>query len=374
MKRWQILLNIILEFLSFFVCAGILIFAVPKLLGFFWPFVASWILAMLASPLCTYLEKHIRLNKRWGSALIILLVLFLVAGFLYGLISMIGRELVSLLSNMPAYYKTFTDMIDDLGKSLSNVNNPIVPDLGAGIQTVTRDITRLAGTFANQVAPKSVAMIGSAAANLTNGLIGIVVMFLSAYFFIADRDRLAGRLAKVLPDELYARASDIRKRLVEALEGFFIAQFKIMGIIFLILLLGFILMGNPYAFLLALIIAFLDLLPVIGTGTVLIPWAVLTLVQRNFRQGIFLLVLYIICLLGRQLLQPKIIGDSMGMGTLPTLFLIYTGYKLDGMKGVILALFVGIIFLTFFRLGLFDEKIARINRLWKEYREYDYDI
>ena len=68
MKRWQIGLNIIGEILIFLICAVLLILLVPRLLGFFWPFVASWILAMLASPLCNFLEKHIKLKKQWASA------------------------------------------------------------------------------------------------------------------------------------------------------------------------------------------------------------------------------------------------------------------------------------------------------------------
>ena len=74
MKRWQILFNIIWEVLIFVGGALLLIFLVPKVLGFFWPFVASWVLALLAAPLCSFLEKHIKLNKKWASALIIILV------------------------------------------------------------------------------------------------------------------------------------------------------------------------------------------------------------------------------------------------------------------------------------------------------------
>ncbi len=163
----------------------------------------------------------------------------------------------------------------------------------------------------------------------------------------------------------------IRDRLMSALGGFLLAQFKIMFIIFLILLAGLLILRNPYALFLALLIAFLDLLPILGTGTVLIPWAVIVFFSGHFRQGIILLIIYVICLLTRQILQPKIIGDSIGMGTLSTLFLIYTGFKLQGVQGMILALLLGTIVITLYRLGLFDNKIKRLRCLIDAYRHYD---
>lgn len=95
------------------------------------------------------------------------------------------------------------------------------------------------------------------------------------------------------------------------------------------------------------------------------------ILRWSFRQGLILLIIYVVCLLTRQLLQPKIIGDSIGMGTMTTLFLIYTGFKLRGVAGMILALLVGTIVITLYRLGLFDRKIRRIAALVDAYRHYD---
>ena len=96
----------------------------------------------------------------------------------------------------------------------------------------------------------------------------------------------------------------------------------------------------------------------------LIPRAVIVFFSGHFRQGVVLLIIYVICLITRQVLQPKIIGDSIGMGTLTTLFLIYTGFKLQ-------ALLLGTIAVTLYRLGLFDSKIKRLHYLVDAYRHYD---
>lgn len=371
MKRWQILFNIILEIAVFFVGGILLLIGIPKLMGFFWPFVASWILALLASPLCRFLEKHIRLNKRWASAVIIMLVLIGLASVGYLLVTRLGRELISLLSDAPLYYEYFRNAIDEFGKNINHILFPIFPDIGGQIQNVVDSLLAQAGSAINNIAPKSVEMLGAAAANLTSGLIGVVVMILSAYFFIADRDKISATAYRMMPDDIKDYVLNLKDRLMEALSGFVLAQFKIMGIIFLILLIGFTILRSPYSLLLAVLISFLDLLPVFGTGTVLIPWMLIDLLRGEYREGVILLVLYLVCLLARQILQPKIIGDSVGLDTMSTLVLIYTGYKLGGMKGIILALIVGVIMLTLYRFGVFDKKIKRVNRLLYEYRHYD---
>lgn len=371
MKRWQIGLNIISEILFFLIGAALLIFIVPRLLGFFWPFVASWILAMLATPLCNFLEKHIRLKKQWASAFIIIFVLLILAGIGYLLITKLGRETISFLSDAPVYYSYFQNTIEMLSARLNDVLAPISGDFGNQIETAFNDLLLQAGTTINNFAPKGVEFMGSAAANITNGLVGTLVMILAAYFFIAKREKISVQLLRMVPSDMQEHVRKIRDRLMSALGGFLLAQFKIMFIIFLILLAGLLILRNPYALFLALLIAFLDLLPILGTGTVLIPWAVIVFFSGHFRQGIILLIIYVICLLTRQILQPKIIGDSIGMGTLSTLFLIYTGFKLQGVQGMILALLLGTIVITLYRLGLFDNKIKRLRCLIDAYRHYD---
>ena len=330
MKRWQIGLNIIGEILFFLIAAVLLVLIVPRLLGFFWPFVASWLLAMLAAPLCNFLEKHIRLNKQWASALIIILVLLILAGCGYLLITKLGREMISFLSDAPSYYRYVSNTIEIISDKINNIVAPISGDFGSQIETAFDDLLLQAGAVVNNFAPRGVEFLGSAAANITNGLVGTLVMIVAAYFFIAEREKIAQQMIRLVPADMEEHVKNIKSRLVSALGGFLLAQFKIMFIIFLILLAGLLILRNPYALFLALLISFLDLLPILGTGTVLIPWAVIVFFSGHFRQGVVLLIIYVICLITRQVLQPKIIGDSIGMGTLTTLFLIYTGFKLQG--------------------------------------------
>lgn len=374
MRKWKILFNIIMEAVMFFGIAILLILGIPKLMGFFWPFVASWILALLATPLCNFLEKHIKLNKRWSSAVIIVLVLVGLAGIGYLAVTKLGRELMELFSGAPGYYIYVQKTVKSFGDNLSNIISPVSADFGKQIQGVFNDLLSQMGGIVNKFAPKGVEMMGSAAADLTNGFIGTVVMIIAAYFFIADRERLGEGFWKIIPEDLKPTVCNIKDKVIAALGGFLLAQFKIMCIVFVILLIGFLLIGNPYALLLALVISFVDLLPILGTGTILIPWTLVCFLQKDYRQAMFLIILYVVCLVARQFLQPKMIADSMGLDSMATLVLIYTGYKLNGMKGMILALLAGVIVLSLYRLGLFDHKIKRMSQLLYEYRHCEDNI
>lgn len=368
MRKWKILFNIVMELIVFFGVAAVLIIGIPKLMGFFWPFVASWILALLATPLCNFLEKHIKLNKRWSSAVIIILVLLAIAGLGYLAVTKLGKELMGLFAGAPSYYGYVQRTIQEFGDKLTNIVSPISADFGKQIQGFFNDLLSQMGGIINKFAPKGVEMMGTAAADLTNGFIGTIVMIISAYFFIADREKIGEIFWKAIPEDLEHTIRNIKDKVIAALGGFVVAQFKIMCIVFVILLIGFFIIGNPYALLLALLISFVDLLPILGTGTILIPWTVACFLQRDYRQAVFLIILYIVCLVARQFLQPKMIADSMGLDSMTTLVLIYTGYKINGMKGMILALIIGVIIISLYRLGIFDRKINRINQLLYDYR------
>ncbi len=146
----------------------------------------------------------------------------------------------------------------------------------------------------------------------------------------------------------------IRRSFRNAVGGYFRAQFKIECWIYLLLVIGLIILGVDYAFLVAFGIAILDFLPVFGTGTVMVPWAIIELLSENYRMMFGLVAIWLFGQLVRQVIQPKIVGDSMGMDAIPTLFLLYIGYRMAGVLGMILAVPIGIILVNLYEEGAFD--------------------
>ena len=148
------------------------------------------------------------------------------------------------------------------------------------------------------------------------------------------------------------------------------AQFKIMFMVALILLAGFVVLGIRYAFLLAILIAVLDFLPLFGTGTVLLPWAVVKVFSGEYMLAAGLALLYVVSQVARQMIQPKIVGDSMGLPPLMTLFLLYLGFKIRGISGMIMAVPLGILGMKLYEYGMFDSLIRNVRLLVREIEEF----
>ena len=182
----------------------------------------------------------------------------------------------------------------------------------------------------------------------------VIICLLSAYFFVADKGYMAQVAEKYVPASIRYNFELIKRSFRKAIGGYFKAQFKIECWIYLLLVIGLLILNVKYALLVALGIAFLDFLPVFGTGTVMIPWAVIAFLGKDYRMTFGLVIIWLVGQLVRQIIQPKIVGDSIGVDAIPTLFLLYIGYKIGGVVGMIFAVPIGIIIANLYEEGVFE--------------------
>lgn len=187
---------------------------------------------------------------------------------------------------------------------------------------------------------------------------------LSAYLFVADKEYVPNLLSKIMPEAIIERWGMVKRGLRHAVGGYFKAQLKIEFWMYLLLGVGFSILKVRYAFIIALGVAFLDFLPFFGTGTVLLPWAVIKFLSSDYTMVIGLLIIWGVGQLARQLIQPKIMGDSMGLAPIPTLLLLYVGYKVGGVVGMIIAVPIGIIVLNMYEEGVFDTTLNSFKVLY----------
>ena len=216
----------------------------------------------------------------------------------------------------------------------------------------------------------TVQAIGGFAKNIPNMLVSVVMGFLATYFFIADRDRLIDILNEKLPKGFKNTSLRMYNEVIKVVGGYFQAQFKIMGVIYVVITIGLMLLGVNYAWLIGFGIALLDMLPVFGTGTVLIPWAVIKLFSGNFATAAGMLVLYVVALLVHQLIQPKLVGESVGLNPFATLFFMYIGYQYNGVLGMIIAIPVGMLLINSYKAGAFDTIIWCIKEIIKDFNTF----
>ncbi len=361
--------------LSLFI-GGVLFFVivVPRILGFFMPFVIGWIISLMANPLVKFLEKKIKMKRRAGSAMVIIAVIAILVLILYAVISKLVTESIGLINDLPNIYKSFEGDLEQIARNLNLLLAKLPPDIRDAFMNIGTTITSFLGSMIENMGTPTVEAVGSFAKNLPSVLIGIIMGILSAYFFIAEKDEISQFLKKHLPVSVQEKWHIFYYRLKQAVGGYFIAQLKIEIWIYIMLVIGFMVLDIEYGMLIALGIAVFDFFPIFGMGAVMIPWALIKLLSSDYIVAVGFLIMYGAGLLGRQLLQPKIVGDSIGIAPMPTLFLLFLGFKFGGVAGMIFAVPIGIVLVNLNQAGIFDNARTSIRLLIKtvnDFRKYD---
>ena len=338
----------------------IFVFAfLPKLLIYFMPFVVGMIFAMIANPMVKFLEKRIKINRKYGSVIMIVLVIGLVVLACYGAGAVLAKGIGAFMAYLPT-------MSANAGTEFSEAINQLNVDLSA-IGTAIQDFLT---NFVSSSDSATLGAIGEFAKSLPDTIVGIVVGLLAAYFFIADKDKLITGVEKHLSAGFLAKTERIYKQLVHAVGGYFKAQFKIMGVIYVILLIGLLILRVDFAWLIAFGIAFLDMLPVFGTGTVLCPWAVIKLFTGDYKMAVGMIVLYVVSLVVHQIVQPKLIGDSVGLDPFASLLFMFIGYRVGSVVGMILAIPVGMILINLYEAGAFDTLVWCVREVVNDFNNF----
>ena len=347
---WKVLVSLVFSLTAtvLFIYVGI------KAIFYFMPFVIGWILSVIAGPLVTFLEKKLKIMKRLGSAITIILVLALCIGLIYLIISQIWEEISVLIRNFPSMYHDLERGLSQIGTQGNALFERFPEQIQNSWATLMNNLDDTASSLIGRIGEPTIEVAGNVAKRIPSVLIGTIVAFVSAYFFIADKENLGEWVKKVVPKSITSRLLLVGENLKYAMGGYFKAQFKIMGVVFAILLVGFTLMQIRFSILLAIAIAFLDFLPFFGTGTALIPWAIYKFLVGDYKMVAALVILYGVTQLVRQLIQPKLVGDSMGLNPLYTLFLLYLGYRVGSVLGMIFAVPSGLILLNLYQAGAFD--------------------
>ena len=365
-KYARILLNIGIPL------AGILLacWVIPRLLGYFMPFVIGWLIAMIANPLVRFLESRMKLVRKHGSVLIMVLALVLVIGLGYFLVSRLLYQAFGLVKDLPEMYAAVSAVLEDFFRRFDEFYRFLPPNVMQAWSDFTGNVGQMIGLLLQKAASPTVEAAGNVAMRIPNAMVNVIVTILSAYFFLAERERILELWQRYLPEGGNRYCRKLREDLIQLVSGYFMAQFKIMFMVALILLAGFLVLGIRYAFLLAVLIAVLDFLPLFGTGTVLLPWAAVKLLSGEYMLAAGLAMLYVVSQVTRQMVQPKIVGDSMGLPPLLTLFLLYLGFKTRGISGMILAVPLGILAMRLYEYGMFDSLIENVKLLVREIGQF----
>ncbi len=365
-RMWKIVLNILIPVsvvLLVYVCG---LWA----LRFFLPFVLGWIIAMIASPLVKWLERHLRLVRRHSSVVVVTAVLALVIGVLYFAVSRLLMGAVRLVGELPGMFEDIGAELQNASAGIARFSQMLPPRMQAWVLRLNENLGSTLGNLISGIAFPTVTVAGNVAKGIPAAFVYTVVTILSSYFFIVEREQILAVLHRVIPQGVWDYFAFFKKDIARVIGGYFMAQFRIMFVVCLILSAGFLILRVRYAILWAVLIALLDFLPVFGTGTALFPWAAVKLFSGEWAFAVGLLALYVLTQVVRQIIQPKIVGDSMGIPPLTTLFLLYIGFKVRGISGMILAVPIGIFLMSLYKYGVFDSLIQNVRLLAEEINRF----
>lgn len=362
----KLIINLLISLVILLLC----IFLLPRLVVFLMPFVIGWIISCIANPPVAFLERKLKIRRKAGTVVVIICVIAAVTGIIYGVGVVLFRQILGFVSEVPTMWAAVQQDFDNLGRLIARYVDISMPKFTDAISDIGVAISEWIKNLTNNLDFSAFEGMGSMVGSIASVIISIIMCMLSAYFFIADREWVNNALDKYMPRSIAHKFDVFVSSIKQAVGGYFKAQLRIEVWMYLLLVIGFTVLKVKYTILIALLVAFLDILPFFGTGIVLVPWAIVSVIGGNYLRALGFLVIWGVGQLFRQLIQPKIMGDSIGMEPIPTLFLLFIGYKIAGVGGMLLAVPIGIIVVNMNEAGFFDTPKYSLKLLIKNINSF----
>lgn len=297
------------------------------------PFVIGFMVAALLNPFIDKIEKSVKLKRSFIS--IIILLLFY--GILVLLTSLFGVKLFSFLQNL--FYQLPKLYENTLQPSLDSIVNSFLmkfPEIEVHLEDIFNSISDSVFSFLTNVSSTLVGTITGFASQIPSILIKFLFTIVSSFFFTIDYHVIKQFIVRQIPEKKKKLLLNIKKNGIGTIFKFIKGYLTLMIISFVELSIGFWILGISNAFLIGFLVALIDILPILGTGGVLIPWAIISFIFGKTSLGIGMLILYVVITIIRQILEPKIVGKQIGLHPAVTLICMFVGAQLFGILGLFL--------------------------------------
>lgn len=329
----------------------ILFLAVPPLLSLFLPFVLGLIVAWLLNPPVRWLHRKLSISRKIISLVLILLIFAIIGGILFGLVWALVGEIRTLFENWEAVTGTLLDVLRSVNTWLHGLErfglSLSVDGLFESVANWLRglDVTGWLSAVTNRV-PDVVGAVSSFA-------IAAVVFLMASYFITGDYPRLRFLITDRVPADAREFCGNVKRIFMEAFGGYIRSQLILTLGVFVILAVGFTVVQQPYGLVLAGIFSVMDFIPIIGSGTVMVPWIVIDVISGSYVHAIQFAVIWGLIAVFRRVAEPKILGDQTGLSPILSLVGIYVGMRLGGVLGMIVGPLLLLVLINLGKLGIF---------------------
>ena len=318
---------------AFIMVIGFLLYAGLKyLLPLLAPFVFGLIVAYMLRPLIDLLTNKTKLPRSLISIFCLIIIIAIILTFLITIGSKLVSFSSSFLGNMDNFYNDTLSPI--IVKSSSSLFRKF-PELKPFLEKVP-DINQSISTFVTSASSFALSIVTNVAGMVPSFIINFLFTMVSTFFFTIDYHKIASFIGKQIPESKRVIFSKIKTNGVDSVFKFLKAYLILITITFIELAIGLTLLQVPNSILIALLIAVVDILPILGTGAILLPWIIISFIMGNTIFAIFLLILYAIITIVRQTLEPRVVGKQIGLHPIVTLICMYVGAGLFGIVGLFL--------------------------------------
>ncbi len=332
MELWNKYQSTIKKIFLIVVIFAVIYLSITYLLPLFAPFVIALIVSYINEPAIKLLQKF-NISRKVAAAISLLFTMSLLGlGLTVGIIK-IYNELIILQDNLTAYSSDISGKVNGLIEKVTLFYNEL-PD------QVTGTITKNLESFSEQIGTMITSVIQyviNTVSSIPRLTVFIIVTILGTYFISSDRKSISSFFYRQLPFSWRKNIASMKKDTFKALLGYFKAILILMGFTFLEVSVGLFILNVKYAFLIALLVGLSDAIPIMGTGVVMVPWILWTVITGDMPLALGLGIIYVLGILIRQIMEPKIVGSQIGLHPLVTLLAMYIGLKFFG----ILGMFVG---------------------------------
>lgn len=335
----------------------IIFFIFKYVLHYFTPFILGYILCLILYPITKFLVQR-KVSRGLASFIPIALFLTIISFLGTTLVSTIVEQAKSFISNSQFYM----DQVEEIAIKVKDIVIYFTDKLPAFIRNTVYTYFQGIIYFVKDIAQESF-KVGSLGVikKIPNFFMILVIGIVSCFFMLYDKENIEDFVYRQIPKSFRNKLQIVKEGVLTVVFGYIKAQLIIMTIMGTICFIGLTFIKAPYALLIAFIISLVDTLPVLGSGTILIPWGIYNLITKNYKFAIGLFIIYLVMLVTRQFIEHKIIGKQIGLHPLATLISIYVGLKLLGVIGIIIAP----IFVVIIKLLQKEICLQGWNKYWK---------
>lgn len=335
---------------------GIMFF--KYLFAYFVPFIIAYAIALAIYPLARELSARIKVSRKICAGFLVFILLVIVMCLIFLTVNRLIYEMERLFSylteNSDAIAEKVKGMIDSVNSFWEGM--PIISGLQdteiieSVVENINKVISSIWESLLSALGSAAPSLAGNIVTALPNAVFVSVVTVVACFYFAIDLEALQGKMKEILPKGVKRFLRGLKWKTCRALKKYVKAYFILFLITFGELLAGFLVLGIDYSFLLAIIIALLDFLPLIGTAAILTPWGIIHIVMGNYYLGIGLLILLGVITVVRQIIEPKIVGESLGVHPILTLISMYLGFRLFGFLGMLILPIAVLLFFSGFKV------------------------